>query len=122
MSRERPIRTADNWFIGEDKIFEFIIDDGEDPPVVVDISTFALEFVLRRSASSPDPADITKSTGVGGITIIDGPNGVLQVIISDSDTINLIPNEYFYTIRQTNSGQEQVLAFGRAVLRQAATR
>ena len=122
MARDAPIRETDNWFIGEDQLLRFTIDDGAIPtPAASDITGFALEWVLRLSPGGP-VALIAKTTGAG-IVITDGPNGVCEVAIDDGDTINLQPSaRYFHTLRRTDAGFETVLAFGDAVLRQAATR
>lgn len=117
MARESPIRKSDNWFIGEDKVLQFTIDDGGDPPLAVDITTFTLTFTLRSCLNfPPDAPDLTK-TSPAGITIHDGPNGIARVLIDDVDTDAFEPGRYFYELKRTNAGFEQVLAFGEAILR-----
>lgn len=87
---------------------------------VQDLTGFALEWVLRESAESAS-ALLTKTTS-GNISITDAQNGVLEVAVSDQDTVALNPGSYFYTLRRTNDALEQVLAYGPAALRQPATR
>lgn len=118
MSVEAPIPISDNFFIGEDRVLEFTVVDEND--AAVDITSYALEWVLRRKRGSPS-ADITKTTG-SGITITDGPNGVCEVAIDDTDTLTLSPEQYFHTLRRTDDGLETVLSFGDLFLQQAATR
>ncbi len=118
-SRRSDIPDSANWFVGEDRIFRFTVVD--ELGAAQDISTFALEWVLRLRPNSTN-AVITKTTGGGGIAITDGPNGVCEVTIDDTDTLSLAPEKYFHTLRRSDAGSEVVLAFGDAILKQAATR
>ena len=198
MSIESPITEDDNWFIGEDKLFEYYITtsprvrasktalkdataisvaplpealangdkvrfapageagvvatisaaasagatslavnalsgtvhSGTHGGKVLDITGWALEWVLRSSPGGTT-ALITKTTAAGGgISITDGASGVCRVTIADTDTLNaagdppveLNPGRYYKTLRRTDDGTEVVLSFGEAVLRQPATR
>ena len=183
MSRESDIPPQENWFIGEDRTFEYqavtgkvaeatataangatsisvkplreaissgakvrfpdgilatlsaaasvgdesltvsalagAVQKGAKGYAVQDISAWTLEWVLREGPAGA--VQITKTVG-SGITLTDAANGVLQVAIADSDTLTMSPKTYFYTLRRTGDGNEVVLAFGDAVLRQPATR
>lgn len=118
MSEESPVRAGDHWFIGEDRTFRHTVvdDDGDVQP----ITGWGLEWVLRER---PDAGTtiLTKTVG-SGITITNGTAGICSVAIADADTIALNPGDYYYTLRRSDAGYETVLAFGRATLRQAATR
>lgn len=118
MSVDAPIADTENWFIGEDRSLDFTVLDGDD--VAVNITNYALEWVLRETPGSGTAA-ITKTTS-DGITITDGPAGECRVAIADADTIDLSPGRYFHTLRRTDDGLETVLSFGQAVLQEAATR
>ncbi len=116
MSVESDIHAADAWFIGEDKILRFAVVDAN--AAAVNITGWELGWVLRESAADSDSL-ASKSVGAG-ITITDGPGGICEVAITDADTDNLDPGTYVYALRRTDEGSEQVLAYGDAVLRQAA--
>ena len=94
---------------------------------VQDITGWALEWVLRDGPAGAT-ALITKTrteTAEAGISITDGANGICRVTIADTDTLTLAPGRsrrYYYTLRRTDEGSEQVLSFGDAILRRAATR
>ncbi len=118
MSKTAPITVDDHWFIGEDRTLRFSVTDAVGLPL--SISGWTLEWVLRERPWGAQ-ALVTKTTGAG-ITITDAPNGVCEVALADDDTIALAPGAYFHTLRRTNAGFETVLAFGDAVLQQAATR
>jgi hypothetical protein len=118
MSVEAKIQGSDNWFIGEDRTLRFAVVDSDG--VAQDISGWSLEWVLRRSPAG-GTANITKTDG-DGISITDGAGGILQVTISDQDTIDLGPASYFHTLRRDDDGNEIVLSFGQAILKSAATR
>lgn len=118
MSRESPITLSHNWFRGQDDIFEYSIVDADG--AAVNITSWALEWVMRESESASTAA-LTKTTAAG-ITITNGAGGVLQVAISDTDTLTLEPRTYVYALRRTDAGSEQILAFGDAVLRDVAAK
>lgn len=88
--------------------------------VISDVTNWTFEWVLR-DWSGGSSALITKNSA-SGVTIVDATNGVVDVTISDSDTLSLAEGEYFHTLRRTNDGAEVILAFGPFVLRQPATR
>ena len=118
MAVESPITLEDKWFIGERKVFEFtIVKDG----VAVDISSWDLEWVLRQAPGAPEPL---LSKGTAEITKSDPTNGVCRVIIEPTDTIaiEIGGGDYYHTLKRTDGGNDAVLAFGEAVLREAATR
>jgi len=87
------------------------------------ITGWALEWVLRDGPAG-STALITKTTNAG-ISITDGTNGICRVTVADTDTLTLVPGRsrrYYKTLRRTDEGFEEVLSFGDAILRQAATR
>ena len=118
MSVETNIASSDNWFIGEDKVFQHSVTDSAGAVQV--ITGWALEWVLRSNYGH-STALLTKTVG-SGITISNGAGGILQVAISDDDTLSMAPDTYCYTLRRTDATFEVILAFGSAVLKQPATR
>lgn len=118
MSVESPIKDTDNWFIGEDRTFQFTVTkpDGSAQP----ITGWSLEWVLRRHPAE-GAALITKTTPTG-VAITNGSAGVCEVRIAAADTRELAPGTYFHTLARSDQGSKTVLAFGEAVLKAAATR
>lgn len=75
----------------------------------VDITGWAISFSMQRRT----PGSIVLSKTVGsGITITDGPNGRADVVLSDDDTNALIPGDYDYDLKRTDSDSEAVLTTG----------
>lgn len=111
MATQSNITASDYWFIGEDKTLSFAVVDAS--AVAVNITGWALEWVLRRDAG--DAALITKTVG-SGITITNGAGGLCSVAIADTDTDNLDEGGYWHALRRTDAGTETVLSFGEVVL------
>lgn len=124
MSIETPIASANNWFVGEDRIFRFTIKkpDGS----IQDISGWAMKFDIRTAPSAVSTV-LTKTTPAG-INLVDPTNGVCEVTIQRADTIDgsgnilIQPGRYVYALYRTDAGAATDLAFGDAVLRLAASR
>ena len=115
-----PITDEDEWFIGCHRIFEFQVfnEDGS----VRDISSWGIQWMLRQSPRSSE-AFITKTTG-SGIEITDGVNGLFRVTVSAEDTLLITPGEgeYWHSAKRTDADVEDVLVYGEAKIRYAATR
>ncbi len=111
MSRKQPL----DWFIGEDRTYEFTIYDGNSSgAAVVNITGFAFQWVLLDSTRT---VLVTKTVG-SGIMITDGSNGVLQVAIDDTDTDSLTAaTTYYYELKRNDAGSEVVVAYGTVNLR-----
>lgn len=118
MSVEASIAKLDNWFIGEDKVFEFTVVDSDG--AAQNITGWSLEWVLRQRPDR-DAAVLTKTDG-NGIALTTPASGICQVTITDADTLALSPGSYYHTLRRDDDNTEAVLSFGEAILRQAATR
>lgn len=125
MSTESAIRVSDNWFVGEDKVFRFKVKDAAGAAINMTAGGYSLEWVLRTAPNGT--VLLTKTLG-SGITIVNGDatNDAADVTVTDDDTlnapINAEPGVYYHTLRKTNPGDEQVLAFGDAFLRLSAGR
>lgn len=126
MALEQPFNDTDMWFIGEDKILKYAIYalDGVTPE---NITGWDLRFDVRKKDSSPT-AVLTKTSGAG-ITIT-GTYDVspsintqrVEISIADTDTNDLKPFTYRYSLKRMNDTGEAILAFGNLVLRQATVR
>lgn len=89
---------------------------------VQDVTGYTSEWVLRDGPTGA--ALLTKTP-----TITDALNGILEVAIADTDTVDasgtpiiIQPGRYYHSLRKTNAGDESVLAHGECVLRLGATR
>lgn len=115
------------FFTGEDKELEFeaFQEDGKTPD---DVSLYALEWVMRKKVTDPDPPSLRKTSGAGitvtGTYNVD-PNLNTQriiVTIAADDTAALPPYEYQHSLKRTDSGSRTILAFGQCVLLAATAR
>jgi hypothetical protein len=124
MAFEAPITKADEWFVGEDRVFGFNIDDEATPAVPTNMAGWSLAWSLwpRKGGGA---VLFTKTVGAG-IEIVNSPapplgnggtNARAEVTLARADTVTLPPGSYFFTLRRTNAGFENVLAYGDAVLR-----
>lgn len=71
---------------------------------VVDTSSWTVTFYLRRSSDATDYLVTKNCTGATG--------GTLTCTIDSTDTINLAEETYSYEFQRTDSGAEDVLAYG----------
>jgi hypothetical protein len=103
MSRA-DITESDNWFIGEDQPFRFIIVD--ETGARVDVTNNAIVFELSATHSG-DPLFTIN------VAIDDGPNGVVSWTVAQDDTQGLTGDAgYWYVLRRTDSGSATELAYG----------
>lgn len=121
MSVEANIKASNNVFVGEDKNLQFTVTDADANPQTM--TGWALEFVVRSQVGA-GTALLTKTTGGGTIALSngDGTDDRATVTLTDTDTLALGAGDYRYALRRTTDGNEQVLAYGTFVIRQAATR
>lgn len=116
MPKESNITLGDEFFTGKDKVIQFTETASED------ISTWALKWVLAKNSDRTQV--LFSKTTVSGISITNGPDGVCQVTVTDDDTQGLKGSEnpdYFHELSRTDSGNQDVLAYGTVVLRQSPT-
>lgn len=113
MSLQADIAKADGFFIGEDKLLSFTVIDQNDPAHgVVDITDWTIEWEMSAAYSGiaifTIPADLAA----------DPTTGVCTVSIPSAETINLTADRnYWYTLRRTDTGAFEELAFGNVFLR-----
>jgi hypothetical protein len=113
MSRRWDISRADEWFAGEDKALELTVLGG------VNITGWALEHQVRRSAFERGAPLLRHTTADGSIQIIDGPGGVARIMVLGAQTADLAEGTYFHVVWRTDAGNNAVLAFGDAVIQRA---
>ena len=103
-----PITTADGWFAGEDQTFRWTVYDSAQ--VAKDITGWTIQF--RMAATQTGASVLTKSA-----TLDTPASGICSVAVVAADTTPLSTSTpYFYTLSRTDSGNNQVLAWGSAVL------
>lgn len=111
--------TADEMFIGADYSRPFHIQD-EAETTALNISGWALSYMVKRNIDDLDAAALlTETTAGGGIAIAGSfsstPGSNAQratVTVEDTDTDALAPGQAFYELKRTDAGFEQVLAYG----------
>lgn len=90
---------------------------GDGPETPIDISTASIKADFKKSTTSP--VAITFSTGNGGITITDGPNGEFKF---NPVALNLDPDKYYYDLKVTfTSGEIKTFMSGTLTILAAYT-
>jgi len=117
MSVESNITKTDAWFRSEDKTLEFTVFQA-DGVTAENISGWALEYQLCNLDNS---AIFSKTTGAAEIVITDGPNGVCQVTIVDTDTDALTKTKFKHELGRTDAGFEATLVHGTVQIQRACT-
>lgn len=82
---------------GERKEIDITFTDEGAP---VDVSTAAVTFVVAHAPGNP--ALVTKTIGTG-ITVINGPAGVVRVVLEPADTADRF-GRFYHECRVTESG------------------
>jgi hypothetical protein len=112
MAINDPITSADGWFSGEDKTFNWTIYQADAvTPQNITGYTFHWELRLNRDASML----LGKDSG-SGIAIVSPTAGTLTVTIARADTLALEPGMYYHELARTNSGSYTVETYGAATL------
>lgn len=101
---------------GEARVLRFTITD-EATGLVEDISAWEFEW---KFSTSDDQAIVTKILG-DGISINDGPNGIVDVTLDEATTLTeVVPasckDYYQQFLWRSDTGNEAVLAYGRVKL------
>jgi len=112
-------KTPAHIFLGEDRQFVFtILNQAE--TVVIDITGWALSWMVKRYKSDADlSAILTKTTGGAGIVISGVFNAlpatntqIATVTVADTDTATLTEELCHWELKRTDPGFETVLAYG----------
>lgn len=115
-------------YTNTDRDYEFPVLD-ETETTAINITGWALSFMIKRSIEDPDRhALVTKTTGAG--IVISGSFNVdptlntqlATVSVADSDTERLTAAPCVYELRRTDAGFETPLAFGKLSLKQSVHR
>jgi hypothetical protein len=104
------------WAQGEDPVFQFTIRDSAG--AVEDITGWTWKFETRRRVEDT-PAVLAKTTAGGGVVMVNGPGGVVEVRILSADTPvggAIPPDVYKYGLVRTDAGFKRVRYEGEARL------
>jgi len=127
MSIEFNIGVDKKWFLGDDKILSFTIF-GSDGITPIDFSSWQIEFVARKKTKpTSDLAFPIKSVSNGGLNLTGTYNADplvntqrLIVPVSSLETTSLKAGwPYRYSIKRTDSTNEEVLVYGSITFLQA---
>lgn len=112
-----PITDAHGWHIGEDR--RLVIHVKNSAGVPVDVSGFALSWMLKRYVTDLDAAALLTKTTAGGsppVTIAGTYNADpdvneqrVYVAIADIDTDGMRPFVYKHELKRTDAGSEGLL-------------
>lgn len=118
---ERSDITADHeWHTNTDHVLEFTIYQA-DGTTAQNITGWALSWLLKRNHDASDAdALLTKTTASAlQVDITSGATGRVDVIVLDTDTLSLAGGTYVHELKRTDAGEESVLSYGRARLKQS---
>lgn len=101
-----PINSDHAWFAGEDQALRWTIYDSVG--AAQDITGWTISF--KMAATQSGASVLTKTSA-----ITTAASGITTVSVAAADTSTL-GGTYFYTLSRTDSGSNQVLAYGLAVL------
>ena len=124
MAIRADIPPSEEWFTGEDRVLEFTIYQ-RDGVTVQDISGWELSWFLKRSKKDADADAVLTKTNSGSpadITIVDGPNGRVDVLVAAADTLALVARVYRHELKRMDTGEKTIESYGDATLQQALHR
>ncbi len=112
--------TADEIWLGTDLTRSFHIKD-EAETTSINISGFALSYMVKRHKDDADASAILTKTTAGGAIVIAGsfnatPASNAQratLTLTDTDTSSLYEGLYHWELKRTDDGSETVYAYGR---------
>lgn len=121
--------TATELFLGEDRLFEFHILDADVSTTAINITGWALSFMIKKRRSDADASALVTKTTVSGIAIAGTFNATASsntqratVTLADTDSSSLNPGLAYYELKRTDDGFETVLAYGPITLKQGVHR
>lgn len=89
--------------IGTAKDLRFTLKSAATGAALALVATDKIVFAVRRNLSDPAPLWQRRSAAAGGsaaeIALVDGPNGVLDVLIVEANTTALVPGTYRFDLR-----------------------
>jgi len=115
--------TLNPLVIGTDFSYPFHVKN-EALDTSINITGYALSWMLKRSIHDADlSASVTKTTAGGGVVISGTFNATpasntqrATVTIADTDTDALAPGVYYWELKRTDAGLETPIAYGKVPL------
>lgn len=88
-----------------------------DETTAQDVSGWAFSWMMKKRESDADAdAVVEKTTAGGGISIEDGPDGHVRVLIEDDDTQGVRAGVYVHELKRIDAGLEAPVIKGMVVL------
>lgn len=120
------IETPLEYFLGTDKVWDFIVWTSADKLAVRDVANYHANFMVKRYAKDTDAEALLTSTATVTGAYDDDPavnTQRLTVTLTDDSTDEEITSGLAYwELKRTDSGSEAVLAFGTIQLKRAVHR
>ena len=120
--------TPATLYLGADHTYPFTILNKAET-LAVDITGWALSWMVKRRTSDADAAAVlTKTTGSGIViagtfnSVITTNTQVATVTVLDTDTDAIAAGLYHYELKRTDAGFETPLAFGTLTLKRGVHR
>lgn len=119
---------AFTMFLGQDFQCIFTIKNRAET-ACIDVSTYAMSFMVKRTLDDPDSAKILAVTTAGGIVVSgtfhsdpDTNTQVVTVTLLAAYTDDAPRGECQYELKRTDSGSETPLAYGPVLLKRGVHR
>jgi hypothetical protein len=123
VAKETNLTGSNGLFLGVDFTYPFTIKNSAET-AVVEITGWALSWMVKRYKSDADLSAILTKTTSSGITISGTYNSspsvntqVATVAIADTDTASLYQGLYHFELKRTDDGSETVESNWRQALR-----
>jgi hypothetical protein len=114
------IQTSLEYFLGNDKAFDFTVYRDKSKSQIRDVSGYTLSFMLKRGKSDADGAALySGSATVTGTYNIDPAANTQKAVAQLSDTdlpVSTTAGQVHWELKRTDAGSETVLAYGRMLL------
>ena len=118
MAIESRVNADDDWFVGEDREWQFRFVEGDTSDVPD--WTMELAFYPRRARDNDAALLTVTATGVTGGFTQNGPVDAAAVCtVTAANTFTLGAGYFQFVLRRVDPGRRSVLAFGSAELRSA---
>lgn len=115
------IETALEYFLGTDTAFDFTIYTSKSRSQIRDISSYTLNFMIKRNKSDADGSALfSGSATVTGTFNADPATNTQKATAQIADTdlpVSTTAGQVHWELKRTDAGAESVLAFGPMLLR-----
>jgi len=114
MAVESNITEDNHWFVGENKVIpgRVFAANGTTP---LDITDYKLQFDIWRTDKHSGTPMMSLSTDDGDIVILPQTGddiGKYEVTVDDGGYGDLIPGDWFYTVRHMDDNEITVFTYG----------